>query len=213
MKWHDRMGRFAATIGFRDSQSYWKRRYQVGGTSGVGSYALQARYKADFINEFVRENAITSVVEFGCGDGSQLGFAEYPRYLGIDVVPAAVERCIESFRSDTSKSFMTCDLQAFADPARFVHADLALSLDVVFHLVEDPVYETYMHTLFDAADRFVIVYASDHDRSPPLKRHVRWRKFTPWVETNAPGWTLSRVDPAPLPEYQDFHVFTRVGMG
>jgi hypothetical protein len=210
MKWHDRLGRFAAAVRFRNSQSYWENRYEAGGTSGVGSYSLQARYKADVINGFVEENAVTSVIEFGCGDGNQLGLAEYPSYLGIDVARPAIERCLESFRHDRSKSFMTCDLRAFADRARFLHADLALSLDVVFHLVEDEVYEAYMHALFNAADRFVIIYASDRDEAPAFKRHVRWRKFTPWIESNAAGWKLSVVKPSPVAEYQDFNVFARV---
>jgi len=210
MKWRDRAGRFAAAIRFRNSRSYWEDRYLAGGTSGVGSYAVQARYKADFINGFVRENTVASVIEFGCGDGNQLELAEYPLYLGIDVAAPAIERCIESFRDDASKSFMTYDLRTFADRARFVHADLALSLDVVFHLVEDDVYEAYMQALFNAADRFVIIYARDRDEAPALKRHVRWRKFTPWIERNASGWERCRFEPGPDPEYQDFHVFARV---
>lgn len=211
MKWRDRIARFVATVRFRDSRSYWNSRYVARGTSGVGSYALQASYKADYVNRFVQENAIGSVIEFGCGDGNQLGLAEYPRYVGIDVAGPAIKRCIESFRDDPTKSFLTYDASAFADRARFLHADLALSLDVVFHLVEDDVYEAYMHALFNAADRFVIVYARDRDESPPLKRHVRWREFTPWVEQNVAGWSLLEIEPAPVAEYQDFHVFTRAG--
>jgi hypothetical protein len=212
MKWRDRVGRFAATIRFRDSRSYWKSRYAAGGTSGVGSYSLQARYKAEFLNTFVQENLVASVIEFGCGDGSQLGLADYRQYLGIDIAGQAIRHCIESFQHDETKSFMAYDARAFADPARFIHADLALSLDVVFHLVEDDVYEAYMRALFNAADRFVVIYARDRDESPALKRHVRWREFTPWIEKNIAGWRLSQVEPAPSAEYQDFHVFTRVGV-
>jgi hypothetical protein len=205
------VGRVAAAIRFRNSESYWENRYAAGGTSGPGSYGLQARYKADFINQFVRDNAVSSVVEFGCGDGNQLGLAEYPTYLGIDVAPQAVKRCIESFRHDSSKSFVTCDVRAFADSARFLHADLALSLDVVFHLVEDEVFEPYMHALFNAADRFVIIYSNDREARDP-GRHVRWREFTPWIERNVTGWERSCLEPAPLAEYQDFHVFSRVAV-
>lgn len=210
VKGRDTLGRVAAAVRFRNSQSYWEDRYLTGGTSGPGSYDRQAEYKAHFINGFVREKAIASVIEFGCGDGNQLGLAEYPRYLGIDVAPSAVRRCIEAFGADKSKSFITCDVRAFADRGRFLHADLGLSLDVVFHLVEDDVFEAYMHALFDAADRFVIIYARDREARDP-GRHVRWRKYTPWIESNIKGWTLSRVEPAPQADYQDFHVFARVG--
>ena len=37
-------------------------------------------------------------------------------------------------------------------------AELALSLDVIYHLVEDTVYESYMGQLFDSATKYVIVY-------------------------------------------------------
>jgi hypothetical protein len=210
MKWRDLTGRLAAALRFRNSQSYWENRYLAGGTSGPGSYALQARYKADFINRFVQENGITSVIEFGCGDGNQLSLAEYPLYLGIDVAGSAVKRCIELFSHDNSKSFMTCDIRAFADRARFLRADLALSLDVVYHLVEDEVFEAYMDTLFNTADRFVVIYARDREARDP-GRHVRWRRYTPWIERNATGWKLLRLEPAPLAEYQDVHVFARAG--
>jgi SAM-dependent methyltransferase len=212
MKRRTTIERLSAAIRFRNSESYWEDRYVSGGNSGPGSYGPQARYKADFINQFVRDNAIGSVIELGCGDGNQLGLAEYPRYLGIDVAGPAIERCIESFRRDTSKSFMTCDLRNFSDPARFLHGDLALSLDVIFHLVEDDVFEGYMHALFDVADRFVIVYSIDREVRDP-GRHVRWRRFTPWIESNIRGWELFRLEPAPLPEYQDFRVFARVEAG
>jgi hypothetical protein len=204
------MERLVAAIRFRDSKSYWESRYLSGGTSGPGSYAQQARYKADFLNRFVQEHAVTSVMEFGCGDGNQLSLGEYPRYLGVDVASSAVKRCIDLFQHDASKSFMTLDTQAFADNAHFLHADLTLSLDVVFHLVEDEVYEAYMHALFNAADRFVIIYARDGEARDP-GRHVRWREFTPWIERNVAGWELFQHEPAPLDEYQDFHVFARVG--
>jgi hypothetical protein len=76
MKMPSTVKRIVAAVRFRDSQSYWEDRYVSGGTSGPGSYDAQAEYKADFLNRFVRENAIGSVIEFGCGDGNQLGLAE-----------------------------------------------------------------------------------------------------------------------------------------
>jgi hypothetical protein len=210
MKQPNTMKRLVAAIRFRDSQSYWEDRYAGGGTSGLGSYATQAEYKADFLNRFVRENAIGTIIEFGCGDGNQLTLAEYPLYLGLDVARSAVRRCIELFGDDSTKSFMSFDARSFADAARFLHADLTLSLDVVFHLVEDEAFEAYMQALFNAADRFVVIYSRDSE-APDRGRHVRWRKFTPWIERNIAGWELSRQESAPDPEYQDFHVFTRVG--
>ena len=70
-------------------------------------------------------------------------------------------------------------------------ADLTLSLDVIYHLVEDTVFECYMRTLFDSSKRYVIVYASDTDDNPIHEgTHVRHRKFSRWIRENAPNWTL-----------------------
>lgn len=82
---------------FQNSAQYWQDRYKLGGTSGAGSYGRLAQFKADFLNNFVRENAIQTVVEYGCGDGAQLSLAQYPSYTGFDVSSLAVENCRRRF--------------------------------------------------------------------------------------------------------------------
>jgi hypothetical protein len=194
---------------FRNSATYWETRYARGGTSGSGSYGRQAEYKAAFLNAFVKAKDVRTVVEFGCGDGSQLRLAEYPSYVGIDVSPTAIRLCEETFSGDPSKSFLLSDFDADAGAARSVRGDLALSLDVLFHLVEDDAYETYLRSLFNAADRFVIVYARDR-AARSIAPHVRRRKFTGWIEEHlGSDWQLVRVEPAPTTGYQDFHVFAK----
>jgi hypothetical protein len=195
---------------FRSSDDYWERRYSAGGTSGAGSYGAQAEYKAGFLNAFVAEHGINTVLEFGCGDGNQLRLAKYPSYLGLDVSPTAIRTCAELFGSDNTKSFFLYRPDAFFDNARFVHADLTLSLDVIYHLVEDDVFERYMTDLFATSDSYVIVYATDGERRVAA-RHVRYRGFTGWVERFAPEWHLAAVTNRPTPEYEDFFVFAREG--
>jgi SAM-dependent methyltransferase len=204
------LARLAAALRFRDSRTYWEQRYAAGGTSGAGSYGEQAEYKAAYLNAFVREHAVRSVIELGCGDGNQLRLAAYPKYLGVDASAEAVRRCIEAFRADQSKSFLHYDPFAFSDPAHFLHADLALSLDVIFHLVEDDLYEPYMRELFNVADRYVIIYATDRD-DRTLARHVRYRTFTTWISERVPVWKVALFQPAPVAGYQDFYVFERRG--
>jgi SAM-dependent methyltransferase len=209
--WRRLRRRWAAvwpSLTFRTSERYWEKRYARGGTSGAGSYGDQAVYKSQFLNEFVRAEQVQRVIELGCGDGHQLGLAEYPVYLGLDVSKTAIRVCVEAFGSDRSKSFLYYDPELFVDPARFVHGDLALSLDVIYHLTEDDVYERYMKSLFNASDRFVIVYA----RSQSVRvaaRHVRHRAFTEWVAEHAADWNLRHLEPAPSPAYQEFYVFAR----
>ena len=78
---------------FPGSSDYWRLRYERGGNSGAGSYNRLAEFKAEILNELVSEKSIKTVIEFGCGDGSQLQLAAYPRYLGFDVSAKAVAMC------------------------------------------------------------------------------------------------------------------------
>jgi SAM-dependent methyltransferase len=195
---------------FRGSGRYWEARYAAGGTSGSGSYGAQAEYKASFLNRFVADRAVQTVVELGCGDGNQLRLADYPRYLGLDVSRTAIERCTALFREDPSKSFAFYEPTLLEDPAGFLRGELALSLDVVYHLVEDDVFDRYMRQLTAAAERYVIVYASDDDRRVAAP-HVRHRRFGQWMEEHAPSFRLTETVPRPDPSYQDFFVFERIG--
>ncbi len=161
----------------KDSADYWERRYRIGLTSGAGSYGQLAEFKAEIINGFVRANAIQTVVEFGCGDGHQLGLAEYPRYFGLDVSKSAIVHCRQRFHGDATKSFLWYDPDRSVNLANFVKADLTLSLDVIYHLTEEPSYSKHLDDLFSTSHRHVIVYSSDQDGGRTLP-HVKHRNFT-----------------------------------
>jgi hypothetical protein len=169
-------------FGFRSAE-YWDRRYRNGFTSGSGSYGELSRFKAEVINRFVAEHSLHSVVEFGCGDGHQLSLSRYPKYLGLDVSRTAVDMCGAQFRSDPTKSF------GLLSDKLDTRADLALSLDVIYHLVEDSAFESHMRGLFESAKRYVIIY-SDNAECLSNAGHVRHRCFSRWIERNAPAWWL-----------------------
>lgn len=172
---------------FKDSASYWEERYKSGGTSGDGSYGKLALFKARIVNDFVKEQQIHDVIEHGCGDGNQLKLAQYKSYIGFDVSPESIAICRKIFESDSLMSFCTNDEYGGET------AELSLSLDVLFHLVEDTVFENYMKRLFQSASRFVIIYSSNIDRE--AMRHERHRVFTTYVENNFPGWELVQKIP------------------
>lgn len=197
-------------IGFRGSALYWEQNYARGGTSGPGSYDAAGQAKADFLNDFVRTREVRSVIEFGCGDGHQLSLVGYPRYIGLDVSRSAIELCQRRFAGDHTKSFFLYDGACFTDRARLFTADLAISLDVIYHLTEDAVFEAYMTHLFAAASRFVIIYATDR-QIPGTAPHVRHRHFTPWAEALGQGWRLVKVTPGPNPgaDRADFFTYER----
>jgi SAM-dependent methyltransferase len=207
----ERIALLRQRLKFTGSAHYWERNYTHGRTSGGGSYGALGYAKAEFLNAFIREFRIRSVTEFGCGDGHQLSMIEYPRYVGLDVSQAAIALCKRHFVNDSTKSFFLYDGACFVDHAALFAADLAVSLDVVYHLVEDPVFETYMTHLFAAGNRYVVVYATNvemRDTGP----HVRHRHFTSWVDGNCPQWRLVQVTHGQDtgPGRADFFVYERL---
>ncbi len=192
---------------------FWERLYRGGGTSGTGSVGRLAEFKAEVITRILAEREIESVVELGCGDGDQLALVDYPDYLGLDIAPAAVERCRERFAGDPRKRF------AVYEPAASIpQADLALSLDVIYHLLEEQTYERYMRDLFASARRFVLVYSRDTDEKSPWDE-VSHHRFTAWVNEHEPGWELVERVPqrhpyaegVPDTSWSDFYLYERRG--
>lgn len=190
---------------FPGSSDYWEQRYREGGDSGAGSYGETARFKAEVLNRFVREHEILSVIELGCGDGHQLSLADYPDYTGTDVSAAAIDRCRERFAGDDTKRFL------LATDAGDTAADLALSLDVLLHLVEDDVYDAYLSELFTRGRQFVGIFGADLDE-PSTAPHVRYRKFTEWIAAEQPSWGLVQFVENPVKgadSAADFYFYER----
>ena len=170
-----------------DSRTYWETRYAAGGDSGSGSKGANAKHKADYLNTFVKNNEIRSVVEFGCGDGNQLALANYPDYVGVDVAETAVQRCRTLFALDSHKRF-------YRLPTLWpLTAELVLSLDVTYHLVEQAVYDQHLNDVFGSATRFVILYTTDSDLVDPAlvsADHVLHRPVCDHVSRRFPGWMM-----------------------
>ncbi len=172
------------------SASYWDNRYLSGATSGAGSYGRLAEYKAAVINGVIEANSIAHVADFGCGDGHLLSLLRPPAYTGLDVSETVIARCTSRF---PNRAFLPMARAADLQPA-----DLCLSIDVIFHLVEDDVFARYMDALFARASRLVLIYASNIDRDWPSP-HVRHRRFSDHVAKRFPGWQLRAHVPNPYP--------------
>lgn len=163
-----------------DLTRYWEARYAAGGTSGEGSYGRLAEFKASIVNEFIESHQIESAIEFGCGDGNQLSMLHVPSYVGLDISPTVVRRCIERFGADETKSFFLFASRCFEDHAGIFAADLVLSLDVIFHLVGDDEFQAYMRCLCMSCRRYLIVYTTDFDGQAQGHQHhhaaSKWMK-------------------------------------
>jgi len=141
------------------------------------------------------------VLEIGCGDGNQLSLADYSSYVGIDAAPSALEMCAKRFHGKRNYLFLLDTDENYRWARAEYRPDLVLSLDVIFHLVEDDLFERYMTNLFSFDSRFVVVYSSNgnfHVNAP----HIRNWKFSDWVARKAPGWELAERVPNRFP-WQD----------
>ena len=112
-----------------DHIKYWEGRYSSGGNSGEGSYHKDAEAKANYINNVITQYNIKTINDFGHGDGNQLTyFSDFNKYYGYDVSSTARARCISQF-TDVNK------YQFIDHPSKFIKSDLALSLDVIYHII------------------------------------------------------------------------------
>jgi len=180
---------------FVGTGEYWEQRYHKGGNSGGGSYGKHADFKSRVLNDFVDQHNIQSVIEFGCGDGNQLSLADYPTYVGVDISPTAIEICKSKFGTDPTKSFITLD--EYNQDRTF---DLSLSLDVLYHLIEDEIYYQYLDNLFGASSKFVSIFARDED--DPIDKwapHVRCRKFSTDIQIRYNDFALVKHVPNEFP--------------
>jgi len=197
---------------FPGSMEYWNQRYKSGGDSGSGSYNELATFKAEIVNHFVEEHNIETVIEYGCGDGNQLRLASYLCYVGFDVSEKALSLCTSIFSDDKTKIFKPMDKYEGET------AQLTLSLDVIYHLVEDDVFKSYMERLFNSSEHFVIIYSSNtSDNRNNKLLHVKHRKFSEWVQIKQPHWNLMQHIPNRYPHndhnqwsVSDFYIYEKV---
>lgn len=192
-----------------DSAAYWEGRYATGGDSGIGSSGEYAAYKADVLNEFVAAHDVGGVIEFGCGDGRQIERAEYPEYVGLDVSESAIESCIERFADDETKSFFPYDPLRFQNNGA-LEAELVLSLEVLFHVIDRAEFEKALDDIFEASRRYVIVFSSNRDDPEPDTVHVRHRRFTDYVAEQFPEFErIDTIENAYEARISDFYIYEK----
>ena len=199
-------------IKFTTSSEYWESRYKKGGNSGPGSYDQLAEFKAEVINRFTIENDIEDVIEYGCGDGNQLKYFDLKSSLGFDISKTTIQSCRKLFINDKTKRF------ELLSNYKGENADLTMSLDVIFHLVEDEIFNSYMEQLFSSSKKYVVIYSSNDERlNTHTAPHVRHREFTKWVHTNKAGFKMLKHIPNKFPfnaeneqtSFADFYFFKR----
>jgi len=157
-----------------DYKLFWNNRYRAGGNSGLGSSGVLADFKADVINEFIRGNAVTGAIEFGCGDGNQISLIDYPDYIGLDISGAAVTMCRDRFDQDLNKKFIVCTPSDYRG-LNLKKADLVLCLDVLYHIIDEDDFIETLDAIFMHSDKYVILYTMLHEPSNKTAAHIKFR--------------------------------------
>lgn len=172
-----------------DANLFWEARYARGGNSGMGSEGPNYEYKRDFVNQTIRELGVRSVVDFGCGDGGQVRELIVDGYYGIDISPSAIRLCRQRFAGRSGFRF---DTAAEAKPGRH---GLALSLDVLYHVVDPAAYADYLRALFSHSD-YTLFYGNlvARDDNTP---HMLFRDHCEEIENLGLDTELVRKEPSP----------------
>lgn len=134
------------------SVDYWQKRYSVGDNSGSGSQGDLLSFKIDFINDFIKENEIKTVLDFGHGDLNVAKEINVESYTGIDIF---------DLEDEAGLNLVNCRFDEYEGDG----VDLVMCLDVIYHILEEE--QDYMRESLDKmmekSNRFFMMYAHDSE--------------------------------------------------
>ena len=112
-------------------KGFWGYNEEGVGFSGAGSTVANTNDYVVFLQNFIRENNIKTVVDAGCGDWTFSKNVDWSgiKYLGVDVVESVVKENNEKYGSENIR-FEHFDIIRYELPA----ADLLICKDVLMHL-------------------------------------------------------------------------------
>lgn len=143
----------ASTFSQIYAEGTWGKDSAGRGTSGSGSTLEITREYRAYLQTFIKEHGVTSVVDAGSGDWSFSAAIDWGdvSYLGIDIAPEVVEtvrKRHETARIKFRVGDITEDLPA---------ADLLLSKDVLQHLSNDLIQKFIRNNLTKRKYKWVIL--------------------------------------------------------
>jgi hypothetical protein len=131
---------------------YWEQRYKKGGTSGEGSIGEYRKWKWEIIDKYVK--SIDGVIDVGCGDLSFWEGKDFPNhYTGIDISQTIIER---------NRKSMSPNLTFLCSPAEdylnIGTATIVFCLDVLFHIMDDSIYEKILSNLTRYSNDWIFIF-------------------------------------------------------
>src|SRR3989338_4932018 len=106
---------------------YQSNKWHVG--SGEGSLTQFTKGYRDFLERFLRQHDIHSVLDFGCGDWQFSRYIDWGNchYHGVDVVPSVIENNKKMYET-ANRHFSLVNTETPLE-----HADMLLVKDVLQH--------------------------------------------------------------------------------
>jgi hypothetical protein len=95
--------------------------------------------------------------------------------------------------TNKQKAFMEFDNTKNNNIDAFKRAKMTISLDVLYHFVEQHVYESYLSTLFGMSKKYVVIYASDNENIKTYSAHVLIRSFTGYIKEHFKDFELVEI--------------------
>lgn len=175
-----------------DYIKYWEERYEQDGNSGSGSYGESAKYKASIVNGIVEKFSIKKVLEFGCGDGNQLGQYKFDEYLGLDISLKAIRMCENLFKDSINKKFKLIDVQKDLLIER--DYEMVICMEVLMHVTNENDFKWTLDQIFKHSKDFVLIQNPISTLNEyKLGSHENYRNLFPYLVKYLGDFSLTEV--------------------
>lgn len=188
------------------TKKIWEDRYVNKGNSGFGSYQKDLYdYKLGFVRDVITQYNIKTVFDYGCGDGHVvseiIAGRDVDSYIGIDLSPYIIEQNRKKYKD---KIYYTLEEYNFDQKETF---DLVISLDVIYHIMEEAFYYETLSKLFELSKKYVLIYAVDKDLL--YSGHMHFRRFTNKIPNN---YKLVKSEKTPNEQMETtFYLYEKIG--
>jgi 2-polyprenyl-3-methyl-5-hydroxy-6-metoxy-1,4-benzoquinol methylase len=135
--------------------NYWDKRYSSGGTSGEGSIGFLRDFKWDVIEKHVGK--VSDVIDVGCGDLSFWDGRDCDKYVGIDGSEVIIQK---NMLKRPNWNFVV----SYSDNemiSMLYQADVVFCFDMLFHIMDDEVYEKTIENLARFSKKYIFIYTWD----------------------------------------------------
>jgi len=144
---------------------YWNERFKLRKNVGWGSHPKSNWYKQkkDAVRRVLDKDNVLKVLDICCGDCKFI--AELPQfqnnsieYVGIEPTKSIYNQITKEF---PDKTFLNITIPELIKTTMNEEFDLIICYDMLFHLVDDKLYDDFIKWMFNRKTKFVIVSYSD----------------------------------------------------